>query len=412
MSNISMLREQRASLITGARAELAQITSEMDEAQVGEIEARFDSVMADAEKIEARIQREERLLAAEAALEARVEARADRGRVSRGDAEKAVNLEDASFRSWLRGGMPALTEEQRNYVLTAQAEARAQSIGTPAEGGYLVPEGFRAVLEQSLKAHGGVRLAATVLKTASGNPLPMPTVDDTNNSGAIIAENAQVSEQDVAFGQVVLGAHMYSSKMIRVSNQLLQDSAFDLPAYLADALGTRLARITNSHFTVGTGTAQPKGIVTAATSGVVGAAGTATSVTYDNLIDLIHSVDPAYRANARFMFSDSTLRTIRKLKDGQGLPLWQPAMVAGEPDRILGYSYIVNNDMPSMAANAKSIVFGDLSKYIVRDVLGVQVVTLSERFADYGQRAFLAFSRHDGNAINTAAIKYFANGAS
>jgi HK97 family phage major capsid protein len=412
MSNIANLRETRSNLINEARAELAKITTDMSEGDVAEYEGRFDAAMAEADKIEGRIAREERLLAAEAALEARVEQRAEKARTGRGDAEKAVNLEDGAFRSWLRGGMAALSDEQRNYVLTTQAEARAQSIGTPAEGGFLVPEGFRAVLEQSLKAFGGTRLVSTILPTASGNNLPMPTVDETNSIGAIISENSQVSEGDVAFGQVVLGAHMYSSKMIRVSQQLLQDSAFDLPAYLADALGTRLARITNQHFTTGTGTNQPKGIVTAATQGVVGAAGTATSVTYDNLIDLIHSVDPAYRAGATFMFSDNVLKALRKLKDGEGRPLWQPALTAGEPATILGRPYVINNDMPVMAANAKSIVFGDLKKHIIRDVLGVQVVTLNERFADYGQKAFLAFSRHDANCVNPSAIKYFANGAS
>lgn len=411
MSQIQNLRETRAQLIVDARAELDKITSEMTEGEVAEFEARFDAAMAEADKVEGRIAREQRLLDAEAALEARIEQRAERGRTTRGDAEKAIDIEQRSFNAFLRGGMSALNDEQRNYVLAAQAEARAQSVGTASEGGYLVPVGFRNLLEEATKAYGGVRLGAQIMRTATGNTINMPTVDDTSNVGAIIAENTTVSDQDVAFGSVNIGAYMYTSKQVKVPYSLMQDSAFDLNTYLANALATRLARITNAHFTTGTGTGQPKGIVTAATSGKVGATGQTTSVTYDDVVDLIHSVDPSYRQGAKFMFGDGILKTLRKLKDSTGLPIWQPGLVAGEPDRILGQGYIVNLDMPAPAANAKSILFGDLTKHIIRDVLDVQMVRLNERYADSFQVGFLAYSRHDANCVNPSAIKFYQHSA-
>ncbi|QQP93551.1 phage major capsid protein (plasmid) [Skermanella sp. TT6] len=411
MSHINLLREQRAALITGARAELAQISDDMDEVQVAEVEARFDEQMAAAEKVEGRIAREQRLLDAEAALEARIEARADRGRVSRGEAAKAEDLEVRSFNAFLKGGMAGLSEEMRNYVLNQQAETRAQSVGTASEGGYLVPVGFRDQLEAATKAFGGVRLGAQILRTSTGNTINMPTVDDTANSGSIIAENTAVSDLDVVFGSVNLGAYTYTSRQVKVPYGLMQDAAFDLGSYLASALGTRIARATNAHFTLGTGINQPKGIVPFATSGKVGAVGQTTSITYDDLIDLVHAVDPSYRANAKFMLSDAMLRNLRKLKDSTGLPIWQPGMVAGEPDRLLGFQYIINNDMPVPAANAKTVLFGDLTKFIIRDVLDVQMVRLNERYADSLQVGFLAYSRHDSNGVNPAAVKFYQHSA-
>jgi HK97 family phage major capsid protein len=412
MSHIMSLREQRSTLITDARTELDKITDEMNEGEVAEYESRFDAAMAEADKIEARISREQRLLDAEAALEQRVEQRAERTKTTRGEAEKATDIENRAFANWLKGGMNALTSEQRDHMMARQTELRAQSVGTDSAGGYTVPEGFRAQLEETIDSYGGVRQVAQILRTASGNPLPMPTVDDTSNKGVILAENSQVSEQDVEFGQVTLGAYMFSSKLVRVSLQLLQDSAFDLPAYLSRALGERIARATNEYFTTGTGSSQPKGVVNVATSGKVGASGQTTSVTYDDLVDLIHSVDPAYRVGGAFLFSDTALRNLRKLKDSTGLPIWQPSTLVGEPDRILGHRYVVSNDMAAPAASGKSILFGDFSKFIIRDVLDLQVVRFQERYLDYLQIGFMAYSRHDSNGINPSAIKFYQQAAS
>ena len=262
---------------------------------------------------------------------------------------------------------------------------------------------------------GGMRQArTTVLRTASGEPLPMPTANDVDNEGMIISENPteKVPEQDIAFGQETLGAYMYSSKSIRVSYQLLQDSAFDLPSYIAQKLGERIGRITNRHFTVGTGSGQPRGVVTMAPVGVTAASGTA--ITDLELVDLVHSIDPAYRGQAEFMFNDQTLRELKKLRDAEGRPLWLPGIAVREPDTILGYRYVINTHMPVMEPGAMSVLFGDFGKYYIRDVMDITLVRLDEVYAEYGQVAFLAFSRHDGALLDagTNPIKALQHPAS
>jgi HK97 family phage major capsid protein len=268
---------------------------------------------------------------------------------------------------------------------------------------------------ETMKFYGAMRQVSEVITTATGATLPWPTNDDTANVGAILSENTQVTEQDVTLGQQDIGAYMYTSKLVRVSLQLLQDSVLDFETWLARKLGERIGRIQNTHFTTGTGTAQPEGVQTNATIGKTGASGQTTSVTYDDLVDLVHSVDPAYRNSGRvqFMMADSTLGAVRKLKDSQNRPLWEPSVQVGVPDRVLGYSYIVNQDMPAMAASAKSILFGDFfAGYLIRDVQDIQTLRLSERYADYLQLGFLAFARADGTPQDTAAIRAYRNAAS
>jgi HK97 family phage major capsid protein len=292
-------------------------------------------------------------------------------------------------------------------------EARALGVASGSAGNYTVPEGFQRTLEEALLTYGGMRENATILRTDSGSDLPFPTVNDTAQKGAILAENTAASEQDVAFGQLIFNAYKYSSKMIRVSVELLQDSAFNLEEYLGRALGERIGRITNEHFTKGTGSSQPNGIVTAATLGKTGANGQTTSVTYADLIDLQHAVDPAYRHNAVWMLHDSTVKALKKLVDAENRPLWSSGVALGEPDTILGSRYVINQDMPVMAASAKSILYGDVSKYLIRDVSDIQLVRLNERYGEYHQVGFLAFSRHDGDLLDagTNPVKYYANSA-
>lgn len=292
-------------------------------------------------------------------------------------------------------------------------EARALGTTSGAVGGNLVPTGFVRNVETALLTFGGMREVSNIIRTEEGNSLPIPSINDTGNVGAILAENTQVAEQDVAFGQVTMTSYKYSSKMVRVSVELLQDSAVNVESILGRALGERIGRITNTHFTTGTGTGQPQGVVTGAAQGVVAATGGATSITFANLVSLVHSVDPAWRANARFMMHDTTLRAIKQMVDAQNRPLWLAGMASGEPDTILGYPYTINQDMPVMAANAKSVLFGDFSVYWIRDVLGLTLVRDDSRFVDFHQVAFLAFSRHDGRIVDPGAnaLKYFQNSA-
>lgn len=279
-------------------------------------------------------------------------------------------------------------------------------------GGYTVADEAMRALEEALLAYGGMRSVSTILRTSTGGPLPIPTTNDTANKGEIIAENITSNELEMTFGQLVLDAWKYSSKYVLASMEFLQDSSINVSEFLGRALGTRIARIQNDHFTTGSGS-QPNGIVTAATSSSVTFSGTAT-VTADNLTDLIHSVDPAYRPNARFMFHDGGLKMIKKVKvlqysgDTVGVPLWIPGLTAGQPDQILGYPYTINQSMTTPATAVKSILFGDFSKYIIRDVREVELRRLDERFAELGQVAFLAFARSDGDLLDagTHPVKY------
>jgi HK97 family phage major capsid protein len=409
------LREQRAKLVADARAMFDTIKTDTPAAEAAEIEAKFDAAMAEADVIKARIDREERLEASEKHLSERQSITARVRNISVDEVSENEVAETKAFRSYLRNGMGGLSAEEREIALPRFQNA--QSTGSNTGGGYTVPQGFYNELEDAEKAYGGMLDPGVsfIFDTDSGNALPIPTDNDTSNSGAILSENTQVSGQDVTFGSVTLGAYTYTSKIVLVSNQLLQDSAFNLDQFLAKKLGTRIARAINTHFTVGDGSSKPTGVVTASTLGATGAAGEVAGIIFDDLIELEHSVDPAYRKNARYMFADGTLKIIKKLKDSQGRYLWQPGLTVNkEPDTINGYVYTVNQDMPAVAASAKSILFGDFSDYYIRRVTGAQVLRLTERYADYNQTGFVAFQRWDGNLVDagTHPVKYFAHPAS
>ena len=292
----------------------------------------------------------------------------------------------------------------RSYLVTGDA-AELRTYSPMAEGGnagYLVPQGFQYEIEEALKAFGGMRKVARILPTATGNPLPWPTSNDTGTMGEIIGENQQVSMSNPTLSAITLNAWKYSTKLVQVSRELLQDSAFDIEAYLKGEFVKRIGRITNNHFTVGTGTSQPKGVVTAATAGPT--ATTSGAVIYDDLVNLEHSVDPDYREGAKFMLADSTLKVIKKLKDSIGRPLWQPGVSAGignkAPDTILGYEYVVNQDMPAIGTGNAFIAFGAFDKYVIRVVRELSVLRLDERYAEYGQVGFIGFARFDGNLLD------------
>jgi HK97 family phage major capsid protein len=317
-------------------------------------------------------------------------------------AQYDVDLTDAEHEAAERCN---IRPQSRDLVITLPSdyrevrEKRALSVGTATAGGHTVPEGFVNNLEVALLEFGGMRRVAEVIRTDSGNDLPWPTTNDTGNSGALLAENTQVGEQDVAFGQMVLQAFKYTSKLVRVSTELLQDSAFNVGQILGSALGERIGRIHNTDFTTGDGSSKPKGIVAAATVGKTAAS--ATALTADEIIDLEHSVDPAYRVGAGFMLHDSIIKAIRKLKDSDGQYLWQTGLQAGQPDILLRYPVTVNQDMASaMAIDAKTVLFGQLSKYKIRDVREIRLRRLVERYADFDQDGFVAFMRSDGDLLD------------
>lgn len=319
----------------------------------------------------------------------------------------------AVFAKWLRNGERSLSAED------AQVFYNTMSTTTGSEGGFTVPTETASTLIESLKAFGGMRAVASVLVTATGAPLSFPTADATAEEGEIVAENAAATAADTAFGTISLPVYKYSSKSVAVPIELLQDSNIDIEAYVNALLVTRLGRITNKHFTTGTGSSQPRGVVTGAGSGVVAANGSSqvTAITYDSLVNLVHSVDPAYRDGALFMMNDATVGVIRKIKDGSQMPIFNPGyqsgVPGGAPDTLLGYRIQVNQDMAAMAASAKSILFGNFGRYTIRDAMGVTLRRFDDSaFALKGQVGFCGWLRSGGNLLDAGAVKFFQNGAS
>ena len=387
--------------------------------------AKYDAGLSDIDRIDAEIDRIEKVIKTDSAVNQALDRRAGTRDISDQRAQDEANAEMAVFMGWLKNGMQGLTPEQQAVAQRHLTTVQGAGVATGAGGGFTVPQEFLAVLETAMRAYGGMRDVATIIRTASGADMPMPTNNDTSNSGSIIAENTAQSVLDVTFAQVILRAFMYTSGIVPVSYQLLQDTAFDMGTWLATQLGVRLARIENNHFTLGTGAAtQPQGIANATVGLTIGhtlATGGATGYTYTGLVTLQHSVDPAYRRmpNCMWMMSDTALRQVRLLLDTQNRPIFVPGYtvgsqaVGGEPDTIMGHRLVINQDMPVPAANARSVAFGDFSKYFIREVQGIQVVRLNERFADALQVAFFGYQRVDGRIVDagTNPIRLLQNSA-
>jgi HK97 family phage major capsid protein len=401
MSNITALREKIADLAKNANHMLAEKGSQT---WTKEEQASFDNIADQIEATQGQIRSIERMrnLDAEKFFENAAHKPGKQGETI--DALTAVAL-------YLRHG-DNVTAEQ------AIAIRNAMSTTTPAEGGFTVPAEIASMVVDSLKAFGGMREVAQVITTAGGNSLNWPTSDGTSEVGEIIAENGAANTGEITFGTVAVNPYKYSSKKIALPVELIQDSAIDVVQFVVDRLATRLGRITNQHYTTGTGTSQPFGVMARATVGKTGATGTTASATYDDLIDLIHSVNSAYRARgARFMLRDTSVAALRKLKDTSGRPIWNPgdneSISGGAPATICGYAYTVNDDVAAMAANARSIAFGDFSQFVIRDVAGS---TSMRRFDDSafalnGQVGFCGWMRTGSNLLDTAAVKVFVNSA-
>ncbi|KTS25060.1 capsid protein [Methylobacterium indicum] len=414
--SIQALREERTAKAREARALLDAKTGKD---WTPEVKDQVDAIYAAIDRLDEQIARVERVLTIEDSLEQRGRVLSEKNGRSVDENAATIRAEKAIFSAWARGGAEALTDDQRAHVKARRDEAQrvygAQSVGTGAAGGYLVPRDFAETMLERMAAFGGMRAVATVIQTDGGNAIDYATVDETGQEGEIVGESLAASGQDIAFGTVSIGAYKYSSKTVVVPLELLQDSRIDIEPYINVALATRIARITNRHFTTGTGAGQPRGVVTAAAAGKAGAAGQLAAVTYDDLVDLEHAVDPAYRTSGRWMFHDTTLKALKKLKDGQGRPLWRPGVTGGDPSDILGYGYTVNQHMAPMGASARSLLFGDFKKYLIRDVMAVTLFRFADsKYLEKGQVAFLAWSRHDGNLIDASndAIKAFQHPAS
>lgn len=355
----------------------------------------------------------------------------DPRKMSREDQSRRISSNtDAEVRgamnTWLRSGGIALNQEQRALIgyqpagsvsgipaggdmihldlrsILAPEEYRDMSTGTDSLGGSTIPTETLAILVEALQAFGGMRRARTTkLNTNAGHSIVIPNMDETDKTGVLLAEAGAVGSQDAETGSITLDSFMYTSEIIKTSIQLLEDSPTIQQNLLFRIAGTRVARITNTHFTTGDGSGKPLGIMAIATTGATAAS--ATALTMSEMLELKHSVDEAYRdRGAEWMFRDATLKAIKQLSIGSSdaRSLWMPGFVTGEPDTIDGDPYIINADVAAIAASAKSVAYGDFSAYWIRTVTGMTLLRFNELFMGNLQVGFLAFGRFDGDLID------------
>ena len=403
---IQAMREKRGVLAKDVRDLMDKHPADKPGAWGDEQQKVYDEKVGEIERLDAAISREQKLL----------DLSAEKAFKEAGGRELEPPKKTASaalFDKWMRGGDKALSAEEWGQIVR-----NTMSTTTGSEGGYTVESEIAATVIEAMKQFGGMRRVADVFSTAKGNPLSYPTSDGTAEEGELLAENAPATDADPNFGTKSLNTFKFSSKVITVPIELLQDSVVDVEAMVRNRIAQRIGRITNKKFTIGTGTAEPNGVVTASTVGKTGTTGQTTTVIFDDLVDLIHSVDPAYRelGRCRFMMHDSSLKVVRKLKDNQGRPIFIPGwdgLGRSMPDEILGYPVQINQDVAVMAANAKSILFGDFFFYKIRDALEITFHRFTDSaYAKKGQVGFLAWHRAGGNYVDVGGgVKHYANSA-
>ncbi|MCI2243273.1 phage major capsid protein [Xanthomonas sp. PPL568] len=411
--NLNAERERRTNLAKETR-NLLDASTGNGNAWSADDQKKYDENVAEIERIDASIERHQKVMDLTAERHMRDAGVREHDAPNDQGSGKKPSGEMKLFDKWARGGDKALTNEDWKQVNAAMSGNPAVN---PEQGGYTVPTTLASQILDALKAYGGMRQVADIIRTAGGEPMQYPTSDGTSEEGEIVAENQSATDADVSFGTKGLPVYKYSSKVVTVPWELLQDSTADIAGFIEQRLQTRLGRITNRHYTVGTGTGQPMGAATAAAVGSIGAVSATPIITYDDLINLEHSVDPAYREACRWMFHDDMLKMVRKVKDQQGRPIFVPGYdqgsPGGAPDRLLNRSIQINQHMPSPAAGAKSILFGDFSYYKIRDVMAITMFRFNDSaYVKKGQIGFLAWMRTGGNLIDVGgALKAFQQGA-
>ncbi|GAA0753531.1 phage major capsid protein [Clostridium sartagoforme] len=279
----------------------------------------------------------------------------------------------------------------------------ALQVGTDSEGGYLAPDEFEKILIESLEEQNIFRQLANIITTSSGDR-KIPVVA-TKGTASWVDEEGVIPESDDSFGQVSIGAYKLAT-MIKVSEELLNDSVFNLESYIAKEFARRIGAREEEAFFIGDGTGKPTGIFNATGGASLGiTAASATAITIDEIMDLFYSLKSPYRKNAIFTMNDATVKAIRKLKDGNGQYIWQPSVTAGQPDTILNRPVKTSAYVPTLGSAAKTIAFGDFSYYWVADRQGRSFQRLNELYAATGQVGFKATQRVDGKLILPEAIK-------
>lgn len=392
MSEILKLREKRAKAWDAAKAFLDTKRGN-DGLLSAEDTATYDKMEGDVVALGHEIERLERQAAIDAELN-KVTGKPITNDPTKGTEEKTGRASN----DYKKAFWNAMRSQKPKYEVLD-----ALQIGTDSEGGYLVPDEFERTLVEALEDENIFRSLANVINTSSGDR-KIPVVA-TKGTASWVDEEGIIPESDDSFGQVSIGAYKLAT-LIKVSEELLNDSVFNLEAYITREFARRIGNKEEEAFFTGDGTGKPTGILAASGGAQVGVtAAAAAAVTIDEVLDLFYSLKAPYRNRAVFVLNDATIKAIRKLKDGNGQYLWQPSLQAGTPDTILNRPIRTSAYMPVLAASAKSIVFGDFSYYWVADRQGRAFKRLNELYATTGQVGFLATQRVDGKLILPEAIK-------
>lgn len=410
--SIQALRERLQASNKAANHILAEKGSQTWTAEDQKI---FDDHVSEGERIKAQIAAHEAMIARdrEDNFKDADDFRVDPKAKQKSDVMKA-------FDTWLRKSDRQMSAEEALMV------RNTMSTTTGSEGGFTVQSEVASTMIDYLKAYGWMRAVASQMTTEKGNPLSFPTSDGTAEVGEWIAQNTTATASDPVFGSVALNVFKASSKIIAVPFELLQDSQIDIQAMVMKRAADRLGRTFNAAYTTGNGTTAPNGLITAASVGKTGATGQTLTIIYDDLVDLIDSLDAAYLpdtsnpqlpgAEPGFMMSQTMRRVVRKIKDTAGRPIWTPSydegLTAKTPDRLLGYPVYLNNDLAVPAANAKSLAFGNFQKYMIRDVMDVTMFRFDDSaYIKLGQIGFLAWARTGGNLLDNQAVKVYQHSA-
>lgn len=445
MDELKKLQEQRMTLAAKIREIGNKVDSwtEEDRATYTAVNNDYDAVMAKITEANAKIDEQakiaNRLQEVEAYRPNNSRIGRDSGTIERGPANQSVfggvagvDNQSLAMQAWFMHGAGLQNEitdqhrtalaatgrsvNDREFVLNLSSTAQfaqtrnhlldprnALTVGTPETGGHTVGSTLIASLEKAMLDYSGVMQVAEIIRTGNGEPFAWPTIDDTANTGSRVGEGQDAgTASDPVLGRTTWSAYDFTSGLLNVSRSLLSDSIFNFVPVIGGLMGERLGRKQNTDYTTGGGGGlSPAGIVTRSYLGKTAAS--ATAIVWDELIDLEHSVDPSRRnqPGVGYMMNDAILQGLRKLKDGNGQPIWQSGWNAGMPDLINNRRYWVNQAMSStIASGAKSILFGQLSQYKVRQVGQIVIQRLVERRAEYNQDVFIAYMRGDGNLLD------------
>jgi HK97 family phage major capsid protein len=403
--SIQTLREKHDGFVREANNLLS---NKGDQVWSKEDQIKFDGLMDEAERCKTQIDAHQRKIDLDA------EENFKDADNFRNDGKKELSNAQKGLDIFLRKSFKEMSNED------ALMFRNAMSTTSGSEGGYTVQTEIAATLIDALKEYGFMRKEASQITTAMGNDLSYPTADGTTDEGEWVAQNIAAASGDITFGTRALNVFKASSKIIAIPIELLQDSVIDIQALVFSRMVSRIGRTANKGYTTGSGTSQPMGIVTAATVGKTGTTGQTTTIIYDDLVDMIDSLDVAYLENGGslpcWMFNQTMRKTLRKIKDTAGRPIWTPSYDAGiagtRTDMLLDYPVCLNNDLASPAANAKSLAFGKMDKYIIRDALDVSLFRFDDSaYMSKGQVGFLGWARTGGNLLDLNAVKLYQHSA-